>query len=99
MSQPTRASCPCMLPLHAEPPGKQAWRPDLGAREPDGVQAVVRIGDDPAFRHAARVKDGWEERGAAVRCGTPSVMPWAHVGRCWAHNYHPVIAVIVKPGQ
>jgi hypothetical protein len=42
---------------------------------------------------------GWEELGAMVnfyRAITPP-MPWEHVGRCWAGNHHPVVAVRAAP--
>jgi nitrogen fixation protein len=90
MPQPI-SHCPCYLSL-VPPAGIVSYQPrrDL---EPPGVQAVIRVGDEPKFRQAIRVEGGWREDGASVRCGRPAVIPWRDVGNCWAGKSHPVVEV------
>lgn len=90
------AECRCYLPTKP-PPDLEWWRPDLDPDPGLRVHAVVRWGDEPKLRRAVRLANGtrWEELGAMVnfyRDITPP-LPWEHVGRCWAENYHPVVAV------
>lgn len=88
--------CRCYLPL--DPPfGMEWWQPDIDPDPGLRVRAVVRWGDEPELRRAVRLRDGsgWAEHGAMVNFYldiTPP-LPWRHVGRCWAENYHPVVAV------
>jgi hypothetical protein len=84
--------CECGLPL--DPPEDQDyWWPTID--EPDrDVHTVTRYGEHPTYRRVIREELGWRERGCSVDgTGTPGLIQWERVGRCWVGQSHPVVAV------